>query len=153
LQSKRLYPDELEWDEDVLVDYVVAFRRLHLDDEERGTVSTSRQFHFGVASHYKALVSGVPQYRSVTSYEEHNNIPVYYRLYNSRTVPSRQSFLSRHARAMPTLSAMSGAGSSRRRSSAQPWRRSLKDAVRRWTTSDRPYPIPSPRPSMRPGGV
>lgn len=34
LQSKRLYPDELDWDEDSPLDYKIGFRRLFRDDDE-----------------------------------------------------------------------------------------------------------------------
>jgi len=88
LQSKRLYPDELDWDEDSPLDYAVGFARLYRSDEDWGQVMAPRQFTFTSQSRYKALVSGVGQYKAIANYEEQRKIPVYYLLYNPLDVPT-----------------------------------------------------------------
>ena len=88
LQSKRLYPDELEWDEDSPLDYMVGFRRLFREDEEWGAGAAPRRFGFSYESRYKALVTGLGQYKAITEYENQRAIPVYYLLYNPARVPS-----------------------------------------------------------------
>lgn len=88
LQSKRLYPDELEWDEDSPLDYMVGFRRLLRQNEEWGAVVAPRRFSFGEESRYKALVTGLGQYKAITEYEQQRAIPVYYLLYNPARIPS-----------------------------------------------------------------
>lgn len=88
LQSKRLYPDEQEWDEDSPLDYMVGFRRLFHGDDEWGDVTAPRQFGFTDQSRYKALVTGIGQYQAITDYENQRKIPVYYLLYNPARIPS-----------------------------------------------------------------
>jgi len=87
LQSKRLYADELDWDEDNPLDYMVGFRRLYRGDEEWSNVVGPRRFGFTEQSQYKALVKGVQQYSGIASYETQRGIPVYYLLYNPWQVP------------------------------------------------------------------
>lgn len=88
LQSKRLYPDELEWDEDSPLDYVTGFSRLMRDDEDWAVVTEPRRFVFSDKSRYQALMVGHTQYEAIAKYEARNNIPVYYLLYHPRQVPS-----------------------------------------------------------------
>lgn len=88
LQSKRLYADELEWEEDNPFDYMVGFRRLFQDDNDWGDVTAPRRFGFTEHSHYKALVTGHGQYKAITDYEAQRKIPVYYLLYNPTHIPS-----------------------------------------------------------------
>lgn len=88
LQSKRLYPDELEWDEESPLDYMTGFGRLFQPDDEWTDVVAPRQFSFSDRSRYKALVTGLGQYKAITEYETRNSIPVYYLLYNPTQIPS-----------------------------------------------------------------
>lgn len=88
LQSKRLYPNEQELDEDVPLDYAMGFRRLFHSDDDWNEVTESRQFAFTQESRYKALITDVPQYNAIASYEAQRNIPVYYLLYNPLQIPS-----------------------------------------------------------------
>lgn len=88
LQSKRLYPDELDWDEDSPLDYMIGFRRLLPDTDEWSAVMAPRRFSFTDQSRYKALVTGHTQYKAITDYENHRKIPVYYLLYNPVQIPS-----------------------------------------------------------------
>ncbi len=46
LQSKRLYPDELEWDEDSPLDYMTGFGRLMRRDDDWADVVAPRTFSF-----------------------------------------------------------------------------------------------------------
>jgi hypothetical protein len=46
LQSKRLYPDELEWDEDSPLDYMIGFGRLMQPDDDWADVIAPRPFSF-----------------------------------------------------------------------------------------------------------
>jgi hypothetical protein len=87
LQSKRLYPDELEWDEDSPLDYMIGFRRLFKENDEWADVTAARSFSFTPKSRYKALMTGVRQYTAIAQYETARNIPVYYMLYQPWQVP------------------------------------------------------------------
>lgn len=87
LQSKRLYPDELEWDEDNPLDYVAGLGRLFRRDDDWAGVIAPRPFSFTPQSRYKALVTGVLQYEAIARYEATRNIPVYYLLYQPWQVP------------------------------------------------------------------
>lgn len=87
LQSKRLYPDELEWDEDNPLDYMIGFGRLFRQDDDWSQVTAPRPFSFTAQSRYKALMSGVPQYKAIEQYESAREIPVYYLLYHPLRLP------------------------------------------------------------------
>jgi hypothetical protein len=88
LQSKRLYPDEQEFEEDVPPDYISGFGRLFPSDDDWAEVIGPRKFEFTLESRYKALLTGNRQYRSIAAYENQRNIPVYYLLYNPSQIPS-----------------------------------------------------------------
>ncbi|MDQ4104908.1 MAG: hypothetical protein M3186_14785 [Actinomycetota bacterium] len=88
LQSKRLYPNEQELDEDTPIDYIIGFGRLFHSDDDWKAVTEPRRFTFNEHSRYKALMIGVPQYNAIASYEDQRNIPIYYLLYNPRQIPS-----------------------------------------------------------------
>ncbi len=91
LQSKRLYAEELDWDEDLRIDYEIGFRRLFQSDDDWAHVTEPRRFGFTERSSYKALVSGVHQYQAIADYELQRQIPVYYLLYNPCQIPSETS--------------------------------------------------------------
>jgi hypothetical protein len=88
LQSKRLYPDEQEFEEDVPPDYIKGFGRLFPSDDDWAEVIEPRKFEFTLESRYKALLTGNRQYQSIAAYENQRNIPVYYLLYNPSQIPS-----------------------------------------------------------------
>jgi len=87
LQSKRLYPDEQDWDEDNPFDYMIGFRRLLKPDDDWASVVAPRRFGFTAESRYKALMTGVPQYAAIRQYETQRGIPVYYLLYHPLRIP------------------------------------------------------------------
>ncbi|MET8983837.1 hypothetical protein ABZW49_00140 [Nonomuraea wenchangensis] len=87
LQSKRLYPNELEWDEDNDLNYARGFGRLFQQDDDWDAVTAPRNFGFSDQSKYKALVTGVKQYDVIAEYEEKYKIPIYYLLYNPLQIP------------------------------------------------------------------
>ena len=88
LQSKRLYADELDWDEDSPIDYMSGFSRLYQPEETWSQVLQPRQFSFADSSRYQALRIGDHQYGAIRGYEEQRHIPVYYLLYNPLQIPS-----------------------------------------------------------------
>jgi hypothetical protein len=92
LQSKRLYADELEWEEDIPPDYMIGFRRLFQAEDDWRDVLEPRQFSFTERSRYQALLTGVHQYQAIRQYEEQRQIPAYYLLYNPLTLPSTTMF-------------------------------------------------------------
>ncbi len=57
LQSKRLYPDEQDLEEDVPLDYMIGFHRLAHDDDDWAEVTRPRRFGFTETSRYKALAT------------------------------------------------------------------------------------------------
>jgi hypothetical protein len=92
LQSKRLYPDELEWDEDNPLDYMIGFGRLFRPDDDWAAVTAPRPFSFTQQSRYKAPMTGVRQYQAIARYETDRKIPVYYLLYHPWQVPHTVTF-------------------------------------------------------------
>ena len=83
LQSKRLYPNEQEVDEDRELDYLVSFGRLHESDASWASVVEERRFSFDESSRHKALNVDQGQYQRIADYERRRySIPVYYLLYN-----------------------------------------------------------------------
>ena len=88
LQSKRLYPTEVDFDEDQSIDYFVGFGRLFESEETHLSVSEPRKFRFKQSSQYKALRKGDDQYERIEEFEHHSEVPVYYMLYHPLRVPS-----------------------------------------------------------------
>jgi hypothetical protein len=87
LQSKRLYPDEQDFDEDEPIDYLRGFGRLFEPNDPFIAMSQPRQFNFSENSKYKAILKGEKQLRTIRKYEKYFKIPVYYLLYNPRQIP------------------------------------------------------------------
>jgi hypothetical protein len=89
MQSKRLYPDELEVPADIhAIDYRVGFGRLLNSEGEYRSQVKPRTFHFSAQSRYRALEYDGDQYKAVLGYTEKHGIPVHYQLYNPLNVPS-----------------------------------------------------------------
>ena len=88
LQSKRLYPDEVENATDIHpIDYRVGFGRLLASDSEYRSTVKARTFHFSTDSKYRALEYAGDQYAAVLKYTASYGIPVHYNLYHPLTVP------------------------------------------------------------------
>jgi hypothetical protein len=88
LQSKRLYPDEVESAMDIHpIDYRGGFGRLLASDSEYRSSVKPRTFHFSPASKYRALEYAGDQYAAVLNYTSSHGIPVHYNLYNPVAVP------------------------------------------------------------------
>jgi hypothetical protein len=87
LQSKRLYPNELNFDEDKKIDYEVGFGRLFHPADPFQVAGRNRSFTFTVSSQYKALLKDDNQYLAIEQYEKIVGVPVYYLLYNPRQIP------------------------------------------------------------------
>lgn len=88
LQSKRLYPTEMDFDEDQPLDYFVGFGRLYESEETHLAVSEPRRFAFRQSSRYEALRKGDNQYERIEEYENSTGIPVHYMFYHPLRVPS-----------------------------------------------------------------
>jgi hypothetical protein len=88
LQSKRLYPDEQEFEEDTPIEYELGFGRLFESDEEWAIVGGPRRYGFTEDSRYKALHIGTPQYNAMASFEDQQHVPVHYLLYHPLCIPS-----------------------------------------------------------------
>jgi hypothetical protein len=87
LQSKRLYPDEEEYDEKERIDYEIGFARLFRGDARFEAVSAPRVFAFQETSRYQALKVGDDQFSAIEQYESSHGIPVHYLLYHPGVVP------------------------------------------------------------------
>ncbi|MBX9599561.1 MAG: hypothetical protein K2X35_01105 [Bryobacteraceae bacterium] len=88
LQSKRLYPDEIESATDALpIDYRVGFARLLATDSEYRSSVKTRAFHFSRDSRYRALEFAAQQYSAILDYTNKHGIPVHYQLYNPVEIP------------------------------------------------------------------
>lgn len=90
LQSKRLYPDEQNFEEDVPLDYMIGFGGLMVDDAEDFDALADRPFSFGADSRYKAMPVGDEQWKRIQEFETTSLVPVHYLLYHPLTVPWRQ---------------------------------------------------------------
>jgi hypothetical protein len=89
LQSKRLYPRELEAPaEDQLVDYEVGFGRLLESDQEFKSAIKPRKFTFANESRYRALEYRGDQYDAILKYTHNEGVPVHYLFHNPLTLPS-----------------------------------------------------------------
>jgi hypothetical protein len=89
LQSKRLYPEEVEVEKDIhRLDYMTGFGRLLESDSEYKSEIRPRVFHFNERSKYQALEYAGKQYKAVLDYTAKHGIPVHYQLYNPLTVPA-----------------------------------------------------------------
>jgi hypothetical protein len=87
LQSKRLYPDETDFEEGSIFDYMIGFRRLFEQDDEWAELVKPRIFTFSQSSRYKALKCHDGQYKAIELYEQQTKIPIYYLLYNPCDLP------------------------------------------------------------------
>ena len=135
LQSKRLYPDEQDWDEDSPLDYMTGFGRLFKPDDDWGSVIAPRRFGFTSESCYKALMTGVPQYAAIAQYETQRSVPLYYLLYHPWQIP--------HAVVLPLTAnyrvpvrVMSGAGLFQQVSCAPRWQVAQTVTVRHTANCD-----------------
>jgi hypothetical protein len=88
LQSKRLYPDEQEFEEDTPLDYRRGLVRLFESDDEWAAVAAPRRFSSTEDSRYKALHVGASQYNAIESFETQKHVPVHYMLYHPLQIPS-----------------------------------------------------------------
>lgn len=86
-QSKRLYPNEVELDEDKAENYYIGFGRLFPEDEQFNKVLRPRTFSFDQSSKYKAFKIKDEQCEAIVNYENKSGIPVHYLLYNTNTIP------------------------------------------------------------------
>jgi hypothetical protein len=86
LQSKRLYPRESEFIEDVGVTVVGGFGALMQPSSL--AAAGSRCFSFDEDCRYKALQVGDRQWQSMAGYEESYKIPLHYLLYHPHAIPS-----------------------------------------------------------------
>jgi hypothetical protein len=89
LQSKRLYPDEIETALDIHeIDYRIGFGRLLSSESEYRSQVRPRTFNFTANSKYRALEYHDHQYDEVLKYTGSYGIPVFYLLYNPLDIPS-----------------------------------------------------------------
>lgn len=103
LQSKRLYPDEQEFDETTMHDYCIGFRRLFEQDDEWCDVSRAQVFSIQNSSRYKALHVRDDQYKAIEAYEKKFKIPVYYLLYHPWQLPWTVAFPLHAGRPTPLV--------------------------------------------------
>ncbi len=87
LQSKRLYPNELNLDEDDEQNYIVGFGRLYKNDEGFNKLLRPRTFNFDNGSKYKALKLKDDQCQAIIEYQQKRGIPVHYLFYNPTILP------------------------------------------------------------------
>jgi len=87
MQSKRLYPIEQDHDELTIGDYLVGMGRLAVPDDPWAEIIAGKTLTFSGKSEYKALRKDDRQYESIAEYETAHGVPVYYLLYNPRSVP------------------------------------------------------------------
>lgn len=103
LQSKRLYPNEVDFSEPDDYTYRIGFRRLFRQDNEWADILKPRLFNFDQDSKYKALFVGDNQYKAIREYEKRLKMPVYYLLYNPAKLPSQTTLPLQTNRTKPTV--------------------------------------------------
>lgn len=87
LQSKRLYANEIEFEEDEKINYEIGFGRLYRSDESFNELLKPRTFHFDNDSRYKALKLKDEQCKAIAEYQKRQGIPIHYLFYNPNTLP------------------------------------------------------------------
>jgi hypothetical protein len=87
LQSKRLYAQEEDYEEEDRVDYEIGFARLFRGSSSMEAILAPRMFGFGDDSRYQAIKVLDRQYRLVEEYEAQYMIPVHYLLYHPPRIP------------------------------------------------------------------
>jgi hypothetical protein len=87
LQSKRLYPREVQQLPDHRKRFQIGFATLLENPEAFRVLAAGRKFLFNKESQYLALAKDSEQQRVLTSYEKMSGIPVYYLLYNPVKLP------------------------------------------------------------------
>lgn len=88
LQSKRLYPREVDFVENEAVTKPGGFGWLALPSAF--PAQHVRQFSFDGECRYSALQVGDGQWQRIAEYEERHRIPVHYLLYHPQRIPFRQ---------------------------------------------------------------
>ena len=106
-QSKRLYPDSGDVDEEEAADYHVGFARLVPAGPSTSPMTIQHVFTFSEQSKYRALHVRDTQWRAIRQFQQTRHIPVYYLLYNPWTVPFSQTFPLTHR---PSLGKRSSVG-------------------------------------------
>lgn len=89
LQSKRIYPREAEFTEDLGLARPGGFGSLMVPSLPASI--GARLFRFDSTCRYKALQVGDDQWRAITSYENEYGLPVHYMLYHPRVLPSEMA--------------------------------------------------------------
>jgi len=87
LQSKRLYPREVQQIPDHRKRFQIGFATLLENPEAFRTLAAGRRFSFTKDSEYLAINNGSKQQRVLASYEKMSGIPIYYLLYNPVKLP------------------------------------------------------------------
>jgi hypothetical protein len=91
LQSKRLYPNEQNLEEDTPLDYEIGFARMMPEDVSALEAEEVRHFTFTEDSQYRALDVRDHQYLTIEDYEAQYGIPVQYLLHHPLTIPCEQT--------------------------------------------------------------
>ncbi len=86
LQSKRLYPREAEFVEDLGLTRPGGFGSLML--QSLPATLGQRLFRFDDTCRYRALQVGDDQWQAIAKYESELGLPVHYMLYHPRVIPS-----------------------------------------------------------------
>lgn len=87
LQSKRLYPREVQQIPDHRTRFRIGFATLLENPEAFRNLASGRRFTFTKDSKYLAIIKGSEQQRVLSSYEKMSGIPIYYLLYNPIKLP------------------------------------------------------------------
>ncbi|KAB7731916.1 hypothetical protein F5984_06755 [Rudanella paleaurantiibacter] len=87
LQSKRLYSNEINPDEDNQIDYIIGFGRLHESDDYYKGIVAPRTLSFTESSKYSAVNVKDRQWKAIGEYMNRTTIPVHYLFYNPCRIP------------------------------------------------------------------
>lgn len=92
LQSKRLYPTVGTVREDMEIDYRIGFARLADPEAPKVPLYAGAVFEFDSSSKYDALLAHDEQFKAIEAYTKQAKIPVFYQLYNPKSLPWTQRF-------------------------------------------------------------
>jgi hypothetical protein len=87
LQSKRLYPNEISFNEDKEDNYIRGFGRLYESDELYKSIIKPRVLNFDESSQYKAFKTKDEQWKAIIEYQNETGIPIHYLFYNPCKIP------------------------------------------------------------------
>lgn len=90
LRSKRLYPTNMQVEEETRSDFEVGMARLADPETLNHSIASEAVFEFTDECRYGAIIPGSDQVKAISRYEKNSKLRVYYQLYNPWRLPFSQ---------------------------------------------------------------